>query len=177
MSTHAMSLPAALCALALFLIGGAVAQDAWHTMTGPDESFTVEMPQAPKYLTAPNASGAGTSYTMHIYAVELDGDRTYLVSTSVLPRDVDVKNPRRNLQDGLDLAATRLEGGKYTSLDWKQHQGLTAFDAVGRTRSGREIRTYGVLKGQRAITLTYVSAPGTVRSPDVNRFIASLRIR
>ena len=159
-------------------LGDAAAQRAWHTMTGQDASFTVELPQAPECQTMQSASGAGTSCTTHIYgASNLDGDRTFMVSTAVLPGDVDVSNPRRRLQAGLDAAATRIEGGKHASVDWKQHQGLTAFDAVGRTRSGRDIRTFGVTKGSRLITLTYVGVPGSAASADVNRFIASLRIR
>jgi hypothetical protein len=81
------------------------------------------------YHTVQDATPAGMPYTSHIYAVELDGDRTYMASTAVysIPHNTKVSDPRRFLQAGLDLAATRLEGGKHE----KQHQGLTALDGLG----------------------------------------------
>ena len=54
---------------------------------------------------------------------------------------------------------------------------MPAFDATGRTRSGRDLRAYGVMKGKRMVVLTYVGLPGTAQSPDVQRFVASLRFR
>jgi len=177
MSVKAMTRFAALCTLLLFVPDDAVAQQAWHTITGLEDSFTVEFPQVPKYHTAPNATDAGTKFTMHIYWVELDGDRTYMAGIAVYPKDPGAGNYRRVLQGGLDRIANRPSGTKYASIDWTQHQGLPAFDAVGQTGSGREARMYGVMKGSRAFTLTYVGPIGSSRSADVNRFIASLRLR
>jgi hypothetical protein len=177
MSVKAMTCFAALCTLLLFVVDNAVPQQAWHTIAGLDGSFTVEFPQQPKHQTAPNATDAGTTLTVHIYWVELDGDRTYMAATSVYPKDPGVGNYRRVLQGGLDGVASRPQGTRWTSIDWKQYRDLPAFDAVGKTGSGREMRTYSVMKGSRIFTLTYVGVTGSSRSADVNRFIASLRLR
>jgi hypothetical protein len=172
MRSHAMGLPTALWAFALLLVSPAAAQEAWHTLTVADGSFTVELPRPPRYMAALSATG-----TMDSYLVELDGDRTYLVAAVFVPQGIDTSKHRLVLERGVEDAATRMESGKFAKVEWKKHQGAQAFDAIGRTRSGRELRTYGVIKGKRLVILTYASAPGTAYSADVNRFIASLRIR
>jgi hypothetical protein len=177
MSVKTMTCSAALCTLSLFVVDNAVPQQAWHTMTGLDGSFTVEFPQPPKHQAAPNATAAGMNFTTHIYWVELDRDRTYMAAMSVYPEDPGVGNYRRVLQGGLDGVANRPQGTKWASIDWKQYWDLPAVDAIGRTGSGREIRTYSVMKGSRVFVLSYVGATGSSRSSDVNRFIASLRLR
>ena len=102
----------------------------WHTMTGPDRSFTADLPAAPKYTTTPMRTSAGSGYTMHQYLLE-QGAVAYVVQTAVYPADVNVSNHRANLQGGLDNAAKNMEGGKWASVGWVTHQGLTAVDAVG----------------------------------------------
>ncbi len=146
----------------------------WHTVTGTDGSFSAELPSAPKYSTQRVATGTGSLYVVHQYLLE-HGNAAYIVQTAVYPDDINVSNPRVNLQGGLDNLAKSMEGAKWASVDWVSHQGLTAADAVG-ARNGHAVRSYSVMKGRQVFTLIYAGTPGTARSPDVNRFIASLRV-
>jgi hypothetical protein len=57
-----------------------------------------------------------------------------------------------------------------------QHQGLNAFDAFGH-RKGFEVRLYSIMKSRLALVLCYIGATDTSRSADVERFIASVRVR
>ena len=149
-------------------------QAPWHTVTGPEKSFTADLPAPPKYTTIELKSGTGSLYTVHQYLLE-QGDVAYIVQTATYPEDINVSNPRANLQGGLDNLAKSMEGAKWTSVDWVSHQGLTATDAVG-TRRGHAIRSFSVMKGRQIFTLIYAGGPGTARSADVNRFVASLRV-
>jgi hypothetical protein len=86
-----------------------------------------------------------------------------------------VSNHKANLQGGLDNAAKNMEGGKWASVGWQSHQGLTAVDAIG-VRGEHAIRSFSVMKGRQIVTLTYAGPPGSARSADVDRFVGSLRI-
>jgi hypothetical protein len=152
----------------------AVEPATWHTVTGPEKSFTAELPAPPKYTTTEMKTGTGSLYTIHQYLLE-QGDIAYIVQMATYPEDINVSNPRTNLQGGLDNLAKGMEGAKWVSIDWVSHQGLTASDAVG-TRSGHAIRSFSVMKGRQVFTLIYAGEPGTARSADVNRFVASLRV-
>jgi hypothetical protein len=147
---------------------------AWTTVTGPEKSFTAELPAAPKYTTTEMKTGTGSLYTVHQYLLE-QGDVAFIVQAATYPEDINVSNPRTNLQGGLDNLAKSMEGAKWSSVDWVTLQGLTATDAVG-ARAGHAIRSFSVMKGRQVFTLIYAGAPGTARSADVNRFVASLRI-
>jgi hypothetical protein len=146
----------------------------WHTLTGPQKSFTADLPAPPQYTTTEVKTGMGSLYTVHQYLLE-QGDAAYIVQMATYPEDINVSNPRTNLQGGLDNLAKSMEGAKWVSVDWVSHQGLTASDAVG-TRSGHAIRSFSVMKGRQVFTLIYAGEPGTARSADVNRFVASLRV-
>lgn len=174
MAARGARLLAVLGVLALMAGGGVSAQDAWHTMTGPNKSFSADLPAAPKYTPMQMKTGLGTAYTMHQYLLE-QGDMAYVVQTAVYPQDVNVSNPQVNLQSGIDNAAKNMDGGKWVSVDWTKHQGLTAVDATGM-RGGNDIRSYSVMKGRQIFTLTYAGPPGTARSDNVNRFVASLKL-
>jgi hypothetical protein len=147
---------------------------AWHTLSGPGHSFTADLPAAPAYTTSEMKTGTGSLYTVHQYLFE-QGDVAYIVQTATYPEDINVSNPRTNLQGGLDHLARTMEGARWASIEWVSHQGLTATDAVG-TRSGHAIRSYSVMKGRQVFTLIYAGGPGTARAADVNRFVGSLRV-
>jgi hypothetical protein len=147
---------------------------SWHTMTGPERSFTADLPAEPKYTATQMRTAAGSGYIMHQYLLE-QGDVAYVVQTATYPADVNVANHRANLLGGLDNAAKNMEGGKWANIGWLTHQGLTAVDAVG-ARGSNAIRSYSVMKGRQIFTLTYAGPAGSAHSADVNRFVASLRI-
>jgi hypothetical protein len=147
---------------------------AWHTVTGPEKSFTAELPAAPKYVATEMKTATGSLYTVHQYLLE-QGEVAYIVQAATYPEDINVSNPRTNLQGGLDNLAKSMDGAKWGSVDWMTHQGLTAADAIG-ARGGHAIRSFSVMKGRQVFTLIFAGAPGTARSADVNRFIGSLRV-
>jgi hypothetical protein len=146
----------------------------WKSVIDPDRSLIAEMPAVPRHSEEPLKSGAGTAYTMHAYLVD-QGDEAYVIQTAVYPADVDVSSPKTNLQAGLDNAAKSMKDGKWTSVEWLEHQGLVAVDAVG-TRAGLEVRNYSVIKGSQIFSLTYAGPPGSAKTADVDRFVKSLQI-
>lgn len=154
--------------------GGAPAPAQWQTVAGANRGFSADMPAAPQYKPVPMKTAAGSVYTMHQYLLE-QGNVAFVAQTAVYPDDVNVSNPKVNLQGGLDNAAKNMEGGKWISIDWLTHQGSVASDAVG-SREGNAIRSFSVMKGRQIFTLTYAGPPGTARSADVNRFVGSLRV-
>ena len=166
----------AIVALAVAVLVGSRlrAEDAWHTMTSSEKSFTVELPAAPNYTTTELHTGAGAPYTMHQYAVDR-GDLVYVVWSATYPAEVNVAMPRANLQGGLDNAAKGMEGGRWASVDWVTHQGHVAVDAVGMRR-GKAIRSFLVLKGRQIVSLTYAGPIGSAQSTDAMRFIGSLKL-
>jgi len=166
-------LPALLLAGALAGADGAAAQ-GWHTLTGADKSFSVELPAEPLHTASELRTGAGAPYTMHQYELD-EGDFAYVVETAIYPDEVNFASPRANLQGGLDFAAKGMAGGRWASVEWLTHQGYPAVSAVG-DRRGSTVRWFGVLAGRRIIILTYAGPPGSAHAPDVDRFMGSLRL-
>jgi hypothetical protein len=111
---------------------------------------------------------------LHQYLLE-QGDLAFLVQTATYPAEVNLATPRANLQGGLDSVAKNMDGGKWTSVEWTTHQGLPAVAAVG-VRGAKAIRSFLVLQGRQLVTLTYVGPMSSAQSPDVDRFIGSLRL-
>jgi hypothetical protein len=147
----------------------------WHTLKGPDSSFTAEFPAEPVYKSVLLKTAAGAGYTMHQFQLEKEG-AAYVAQTAVYPEDVRTTNPRASLQGGLDASAKNMDGEKWASMDWVKHEGgLTGVEAIG-ARGGLAIRTYSVMKGRQIFTLTFAGPAGSARSDDANRFIASLRV-
>jgi hypothetical protein len=146
----------------------------WKSVVGLDRSFTAEMPGVPNYSEQPLKSIGGTAYTMHKYLLD-QGNVAYVIQTALYPTDVDVSSPKGNLQAGLDNAAKKMNGEKWSSISWVEHQGLVAVDAVG-TQGEFEVRSYSVMKGSQIVTLTYGGPPGSARTPNVDRFVNSLQI-
>jgi hypothetical protein len=167
-------LRAVLLAGAFAAADGAGAQGEWHTLTGSETSFTVELPAAPEHTASELRTGAGAPYIMHQYVLA-EGDLAYLVETAIYPEEVNLASPRANLQGGLDSAAKGMEGGRWASVDWLTHQGYPAVNALG-VRNGSAVRSFGVLAGRRMIMLTYAGPLGSAHAPDVDRFMASLRL-
>jgi hypothetical protein len=174
-----MKIATAICALVYLLAGGARAESSWQrfTMTIPGgESFSVELPQAPKFQSSKDVAG-NTRYNVYIWYVKLDEDRGYIASVAEFPVDVGAAKARRVLEGGLRAGAASTSTGQWASVEWKQHQGQPAFDAAGKTPSGGDLRVYSVMKGTRVFTLNCRGPAGSAGSDDVNRFIASLKIQ
>ena len=163
------SLTAALgVAVVIFSLSTDARGQSSQTSPAPADSAS------PGQTAIPMRTSAGSGYTMHQYLLEQTAV-AYVVQTAVYPADVNVSNHRANLQGGLDNAAKNMEGGKWASVGWTTHQGLTGVEALG-VRGEHAIRSYSVMKGRQIVTLTYAGPPGSARSPDVDRFMASLRV-
>jgi len=168
-------LRAAAFGAAFFALAGfASAQEAWQTMTGPEQSFTAELPATPKYSTGQAATPAGVAYTTHQYQVE-QGPSAYVVQYVDFPKDVVVGDQQWVLQQALDRTAAGMDGGKWTSTSFTKLKGALSVNAVGQ-RGGNEVRSYMVLKGRQLYTLIHIGAAGSAASPDTERFVASLKI-
>lgn len=171
-----MTLRTGILALALVLtLGGAAQAQEWRTVTARDGSFTVEMPAEPEYTTTPVKTVGGKDYIRHNYVGELGG-RAFVLQTATYPDDVDLSNPKSNLQSGLDSAAGQMDGGKWTDVKWGTYQDVATTDAVG-TRAPFQVRNFAVIKGRTIYTLTYAGPPGTAQLADVDRFIKSLVVK
>jgi hypothetical protein len=167
----------ALVMLTLGVVGapGAHAQGAvWYAVRGVDRSFIVDMPGEPAYKVIDAVSTGGVRYANHSYSLD-NGRLSFVVQTALLPAVVDVSDPRRALQAVLDDRATRLDGAKWTRVDWRQVQGLPAVESSGPVQGGRVLRQLEVLRGRRIVSLACLGAADAVRGPEAERFFASLR--
>ncbi len=179
------ALPLAFAALPLAVAAGeALAQTTWYAVRGADRSFIVDMPGEPVYKVIDTQSPGGAAFAYHSYSLDL-GQASFVAQTALYPADVDVRQPRRNLQSVLEDRAQRLVGGKWTSVDWRDVLGVPAVESVGTVQSGsgpgtsgpggRVLRQLVLLRGRRYVSLAWLGPAGVLRSPEVERFFGSLR--
>ena len=99
-----------------------------------------------------------------------------MAQTALYPADVDVSQPRTNLQSALDDRAQRLVGGKWTKVEWRDVQGAPAAESTGSVAGGGVLRQLVLLKGSRYVSLACLGPADALRTPDVERFFKSLRL-
>jgi hypothetical protein len=166
----------ALIASLLAASAGAVAaQSTWYAVRGPDRSFVVDMPGEPIYKVLDARSPGGTAFALHSYSLEYRR-LSFVAQTALYPADVDVRQPRLNLQSVLDDRAQRLAGGKWTSVDWRDVQGAPAAESVGSVPGGKVLRQIVLLKGHRHVSLACLAPADALRTPEADRFFRSLRL-
>jgi len=150
-------------------------QTIWFAVRGADHSFIVDMPGEPVYKLIDTASPGGTRFVYHSYS--LDYRRlAFVAQTALYPADVDVRQPKSNLQSVLDDRAQRLAGGKWTKIDWREVQGAPAADSVGPIQGGSVLRQLVLLKGRRYVSLACLAPADALRTPEAERFFQSLRL-
>ncbi|TAJ95472.1 MAG: hypothetical protein EPO41_09550 [Reyranella sp.] len=165
-----LALPVAL------LAADAAAQSAsWFPVEGADKSFFVEMPGAPVYKVLDTVSAGGTPFVYHSYSLEYRR-LSFVAQSALFPADVDVRQPKVNLQSALDDRALRLAGAKWTSVDWKTVQGAPAVESTGPLAGGNALRQLVVLKGRQYVSLGYLAPADALRAPEAERFFRSLRL-
>ena len=165
-----LALPVALAA------ADAMAQSvSWFPVEGADKSFFVEMPGAQVYKVIDTVSPGGTAFVYHSYSLEYRR-LSFVAQSALYPADVDVRQPRLNLQSALDDRAQRLAGGKWTQVDWKTAQGAPAVESTGPLAGGNALRQLVVLKGSRYVSLGYLAPADAMRAPEAERFFRSLRL-
>jgi hypothetical protein len=152
----------------------AFGQSVWYAVRGADRSFIVDMPGEPTYKVIDAVSSTGTRYANHSYSLN-SGRLSFVAQASLVPTGIDVSDPRRALQAVLDERAPRLDGGKWSRVDWRQVQGLPAVESVGAVQGGRMLRQLVVLRDRRIVSLACLGAADAVRSAEAERFFASLR--
>jgi hypothetical protein len=165
-----------LLALLLVLAAGEIgAQSVWYAVRGADRSFIVDMPGEPVYKVIDTVSPAGTRFVYHSYSLDL-GRLSFVAQTALYPADIDVRQPKANLQAILDNRAQRLEGRKWTRVDWREVQGAPAAESVGPVQGGRMLRQLVLLKGRRYVSLAYLAPSDALRTTESERFFGSLRL-
>ena len=165
-------------AMAIFaLTGEASAEDQWQTVTSPDGGFTVEMPPGKVFHFQDELKTAkGTPYTSHQYLVDLgDGKVTFIVQGATFPDDSGISNSKSFMEGFLRVQGKKLNGGKWTSVEWGTQQGAVTVDARG-VEGTTDKRCFEAVKGKNAYDLVYWGPPDTATSPDANRFFSSLKI-
>ena len=173
MSVHRRSF---LALPAVLLAGDALAQSAsWFPVESVDKSFFVEMPAAPLYKKIDTTTPGGAPFVYHSYSLEYRR-LSFVAQSALYPADVDVRQPRLNLQSALDDRAQRLAGGKWTQVDWKSVQGASAVESIGPLAGGNALRQLVVLKGSRYVSLGYLAPADAMRAPEAERFFRSLRL-
>lgn len=164
--------------LALVASGNAVAQiqkPGWMVVQGADGSFAVDMPGQPVYKQLDTTSPGGAAFVLHSYSLEFRR-LSFVAQTALYPADIDVRVPKANLQAVLDDRARRLEGGRWTRLDWRDVQGAPAAESVGSVAGGSVLRQLVVLKGRRFVSLAYLAPGDALRTPEADRFFKSFRL-
>jgi hypothetical protein len=155
--------------------GPAMAQSVWYAVRGADHSFIVDMPGEPTYKVIDTTSPAGTRFVYHSYSLDT-GRSSFVAQTALYPADIDVRQPRQNLQAILDDRAQRLAGGKWTRVDWRDVQGAMAAESMGPVEGGRTLRQLVLLKGRRYVSLACLAPGDAVRTPEAERFFGSFRL-
>ena len=166
---QALALPVVMAA------GNAAAQSIWIPVSGADNSFYVEMPGTPLYKVIDTTTPGGTPFVYHSYSLEYRR-LSFVAQTTLYPAGVDVTKPRVNLQIALDDRAQRLEGGKWSKVDWRDVQGATAVESIGPIAGGSALRQLSLLKGRRFVSLGYLAPADAMRAPEAERFFRSLRL-
>ncbi len=161
--------------LALLAADAAAQSASWFPVEGADKSFFVEMPGAPVYKVLDTVSAGGTPFVYHSYSLEYRR-LSFVAQSALYPADVDVRQPKLNLQSAIDDRAQRLAGGKWTSVDWKMVQGAPAIESVGPLAGGNALRQLVLLKGRRYVSLGYLAPADAMRAPEAERFFRSLRL-
>lgn len=159
----------------LVAASGTAAQSTWYAVRGPDRSFIVDMPGEPIYKVIDTQSPGGGAFAYHSYSLEYRR-LSFVAQTALYPADVDVRQPRLNLQSVLDDRAQRLAGGKWTSVDWRDVQGAPAVESVGSVAGGNVLRQLVLLKGRRYVSLACLAPADALRTPEADRFFRSLRL-
>jgi hypothetical protein len=161
--------------LAMVAAGEAAAQTGWIVVQDNDNAFLVDMPGRPIYRVIDTTTPAGTAFVYHSYSLEYRR-LSFVAQTALYPADVDVRQPRLNLQSALDDRAQRLAGSKWTQVDWKSVQGAPAVESTGPLPGGNGLRQLVVLKGHRYVSLGYMAPADAMRAPEAERFFRSLRL-
>ena len=151
------------------------AQSTWYAVRGPGNAFYVDLPGEPVYKVIDTQSLGGTTFAYHSYS--LDYRRlSFVAQTALLPADIDLRQPRAYLQSVLDDRAQRLAGGKWTSVNWRDMQGVPAAESLGSVQGGNVLRQLVLLKGRRFMSLAYLAPADALRTPEADRFFGSLRL-
>lgn len=146
-------------------------RNAWHKLSGFNDTFTIEMPAIPVYTAVPaKVPNSGTPFNYHMYEVN-EGGRLFISVTAILPEGTTY-----SMQVGLDGVAKNMGLEKWISTTWTKHQGLPAVEAIA-LKNGTEYRVFIVLRGLQYFAVMYAGPDGTARSEDVNRCFSSLNIR
>jgi hypothetical protein len=150
-------------------------QSVWYAVRGPDNAFIVDMPGEPIYKVIDTVSAGGTKFVYHSYSFDYRG-LSFVAQTALYPADVDVRQPKLNLQSVLDDRAQRLAGGKWTKIDWREALGAPAAESIGSVAGGGTLRQLVLLKGRRYVSLACLGPADSLRTPEVERFFKSLRL-
>jgi hypothetical protein len=151
-------------------------QSVWYAVRGVDNSFIVDMPGEPVYKLIDTVSPGGTPFVYHSYSLD-DRRLAFVAQTALYPADVDVRQPKLNLQAVLDDRAQRLAGGKWTKIDWRQMSGAPAAESIGSVAGGNVLRQLVLLNGRRYVSLACLApAADALRTPEAERFFKSLRL-
>ena len=154
---------------------GVAAQSTWYAVRGPGNAFFVDMPGDPVYKVIDAQSPGGTAFSLHSYSLEYRR-LSFAAQTALLPADIDLRQPRTYLQSVLDERAQRLAGGKWTSVNWRDMQGVPTAESVGSVQGGSVLRQLVLLKGRRYVSLAYLAPADALRTPEADRFFGSLRL-
>ena len=175
--THLRGLLHIVCVAGLLMLamtGGVLGQSNWQVVTGPDGSFTLELPGAATYKSVAKTSAKGSPYTINQYSFD-QHNKAYLFQSTLHPADVDLSDTRASHQTYLDAYAQAFDGGKWENVEWSKRQGYDGVEAVG-TDGNYAVRILSIIAGQHAFDLSYYGPLGSAHSDEVNRVFASLKI-
>lgn len=154
-------------------------QSPWHKAFGVDGAFSIVMPAAPQYSTrvgrVVDIGIAEYAATLHFYSAGHLGS-LFAVETVIYPPELQHWSDRTKILERMVMIEKELDGKKWSAINWKQHQGRTAVDAVASI-GGAEIRVLITAQGHQAFTAFYNGPIGTARSIEVNYFLSTLTIR
>jgi len=144
----------------------------WHTVTGHDGAFTVEMPSAPRHVTDVEKTETGGAILKHFYLARR-GAELFVASVAIYPAELDLSQFRPLMQRALEAVGPEmLASGKWDTITFFHHHGYPGVSGIGVTKDGNSARLVVIQKGNKAYSMLHT---GTGR--DFQRFFETLRIR
>ncbi len=147
----------------------------WYAVQVEDNVFTVQMPGVPDHRVVNDQSARGTAFTLHSYSID-SGGMSFVAQSALYPPDVVVAQPRTILQTALADRALRLDGGKWSQIDWREIRGAPGAESIGPAKGGYAVRQLVLLKGRRFVSLAFLGPAAAVRGPEAERFFKSLKL-
>lgn len=150
----------------------------WLEYNATAGQFKVQLPKYPEInsyeVQIPNTT---IKYTENDYMVEVDDYTSYYVTSAVLPAEVDISDPNKNLEGSVNGSVQSTEGNELISSQFTKYKGNPAVDyIIDNSTIGLTMYCRAVLAGNRLLILAASYEKNSYNNDDYNKFVNSLEL-